>query len=134
MWRWASPAANLISWRNRGAERRSELGPEHLDRNGAIVLPVVREIHGGHSPAAEAALDGVPLGEGSPQAGRPPAPSPLVKPFYDPAPSRPSCSSPRRSGLLDLGVPVDRRLKAADRRYLYISEDLASKHRYAGRQ
>jgi hypothetical protein len=53
-----------------GAQRGRELWPEHLDRDGAVVLPVVREIHRGHAPAAEFALDRVPLGEGSTQADK----------------------------------------------------------------
>ena len=47
-----------------GADHGGELGAQHLDRDLAIVLEVVREVHGGHAARAELALDAVPVGEG----------------------------------------------------------------------
>ena len=44
-----------------GSEGGGELGVEHLDRDGAIVLEVTREPDGGHASAAELALEGVPV-------------------------------------------------------------------------
>ena len=46
------------------AERRAEVGMQHLDGDVAIVLEVVREIDGGHAAGAELALDAVAVGEG----------------------------------------------------------------------
>ena len=40
-----------------GAERGGELGVEDLERDGAVVLAVVGQVHGGHAAAAELALD-----------------------------------------------------------------------------
>ena len=48
-----------------GAERRGEIGVQHLDRDVAVVLEVVREIDGRHAAAAELALDAVAIGDGS---------------------------------------------------------------------
>ncbi len=45
------------------AERRAELGMEDLDGDVAVVLQVVREIHGRHAAGAELALDAIALGE-----------------------------------------------------------------------
>ena len=45
------------------AQRRGEIGVEHLDRDAAIVLHVVREVHGRHAAATELALDAVAIGE-----------------------------------------------------------------------
>ena len=47
-----------------GAERGGELGPQHLDRDLAVVLEVLGEIDGGHAALAELALDAVAVGEG----------------------------------------------------------------------
>ena len=40
-----------------GAERGGELRAQHLDRDVAVVLEVVREVDGGHAAAPELALD-----------------------------------------------------------------------------
>jgi hypothetical protein len=41
-----------------------ELGPEQLDRDGAVMLQVAGEIDGRHAAAAELPLDAVAVGEG----------------------------------------------------------------------
>ena len=46
-----------------GAEHRSQLGEERLDRDEATVFQVAGEEHTGHSPAPELALDHVALPE-----------------------------------------------------------------------
>ena len=52
-----------------GTERRSELRPQHLDRDVAVVLDVVGEIHGGHPAPAKLPLDGVAALEGFVERG-----------------------------------------------------------------
>src|SRR2546426_681789 len=52
-----------------GAERRGELGPQHLDRDGAMMLEIPAEVHRGHPTATEFALDRVTPDEGGSQAG-----------------------------------------------------------------
>ena len=52
-----------------GADDRGELGPEHLDGDPAVVLEVLRQVHGGHAARAELPLDPVAVGEGFGQAG-----------------------------------------------------------------
>ena len=47
-----------------GAERRGELGAQHLERDLAVVPEVVGEVDRGHAAAAELALDRVAAGEG----------------------------------------------------------------------
>ena len=47
-----------------GAECRGEIGVQHLDRDLAVVLEVVREVDRGHAARAELALDAVAVGEG----------------------------------------------------------------------
>ena len=49
------------------SERRREIGMQHLERDDAIVLDVLRQIHCRHSAAAELAIDYVALGERFPQ-------------------------------------------------------------------
>src|SRR6266508_5765196 len=39
-----------------GAEGRGELGVKHLERNDAVVLDVLREVHGRHAAATELAI------------------------------------------------------------------------------
>ena len=51
------------------AERRAEVGVEHLDGDVAIVLEVVREVDCRHAARAELALDAVMAGQGAGQAG-----------------------------------------------------------------
>ncbi len=51
-----------------GAEHRSQLGPEHLDRDFAAMLQVLCQVHGRHPAPAELALDGVAAGESSAEA------------------------------------------------------------------
>src|SRR5437762_12613863 len=46
-----------------------ELRRQYLDRDGAMVLQVLREVDRCHPPAAELALDGVPPAEGGPNRG-----------------------------------------------------------------
>jgi hypothetical protein len=41
------------------AKRRTEVGVQHLDRDVALVLHVVREVYGGHAAGAEFAGDAV---------------------------------------------------------------------------
>ena len=52
-----------------GSQRGGELRPQHLDRDGAMMLDVAAEVHGGHATAANFAFERVPPGEGSAQAG-----------------------------------------------------------------
>src|SRR5437667_11016450 len=51
-----------------GAQHCGELRAQHLERDGAIVFEVAREVHRGHPTAAELALDRVTAGEGCAQA------------------------------------------------------------------
>ncbi len=52
----------LISLRNRSAPQHfAEFGLQDFDGDLAIVLEVVREIHGGHAAGAEFTLDAVPI-------------------------------------------------------------------------
>ena len=46
-----------------GAQRRGELGVQHLERDGAVVPQVVREVDRGHAAAAELALELVAVRE-----------------------------------------------------------------------
>jgi len=46
-----------------GAERRGEVGVEHLERDVAVVLEVAGEVDGGHSAPAEHALQQVSVAE-----------------------------------------------------------------------
>ena len=50
------------------AERGGELLPQHLERDLAVVLQVVGEIHGRHAAGAELALEAVAAGEGGAEA------------------------------------------------------------------
>ena len=52
-----------------GAEHGGELGPEHLERDLAVVLEVLGEVDGRHAALAELALDAVAVGQGSLQSG-----------------------------------------------------------------
>ena len=47
-----------------GAEHRAELRLEHLDRDVAVVLQVVREVDGRHAAGAELPLDAVARAKG----------------------------------------------------------------------
>jgi hypothetical protein len=47
-----------------GPKRSGQIGVEHLERNQAVVLQVMRQIHHGHAPVAELALDGVAVVQG----------------------------------------------------------------------
>ncbi len=51
-----------------GAERRREVRMQHLDRDVAIVLEVVREVDRGHPSRAELALDEVAIRQGPGEA------------------------------------------------------------------
>ena len=44
-------------------EGRAEIRMQHLDRDITIVLEIMREIHGGHAPLAQLALDAVAIGQ-----------------------------------------------------------------------
>ena len=45
------------------ADDRGELGPEHLERDRAIVFEVAREVDGRHAALTEVPLDAVAVGE-----------------------------------------------------------------------
>src|SRR6185437_8147476 len=47
-----------------GADDRGELGPQHFDRDLALVLEIVREVHRSHAALAELVLDPVAAAEG----------------------------------------------------------------------
>ena len=51
------------------SERGGELGAQDLERDGAIVPEVVREVDHGHAAAAELALDAVAVGQGGREEG-----------------------------------------------------------------
>ena len=50
------------------AECSTEIGVQHLDGDVAVVLEIMREIHGGHPAGAELAVDAIAVGEGQVQA------------------------------------------------------------------
>ena len=50
-----------------GAERASELRVQHLERDRAVVLEVVREVDRGHPAAAELALEAITVSEMCPE-------------------------------------------------------------------
>ena len=52
------------------AERRAQVGVQHLDGHITIVLEIVREVHGGHATGAEFAVDAVAVGQRSGEALR----------------------------------------------------------------
>ena len=52
-----------------GADHGGQLGPQHLDRDLAVVLEVLGEVHRGHAAGAELALDAVAVGEGGREVG-----------------------------------------------------------------
>ena len=59
-----SAAVVLISTTNRSApSTAASSGLQHLERDFAIVLQVVREVHGRHAAVPELALDAVAVGE-----------------------------------------------------------------------
>ena len=45
------------------ADGGGDLGIEHLDRDRALVAPVVREVDECHAPAADLPIDDVPVAE-----------------------------------------------------------------------
>ena len=49
------------------SEHGGELGAQHLQGDGAIVLQIPGEIHGRHATGADLTLDSVVLGEGRPE-------------------------------------------------------------------
>ena len=51
-----------------GAQHGAQLGIEHLERDVAIVLQVLREVDGGHAAGADLALDPVAVSESGGQA------------------------------------------------------------------
>ena len=40
-------------------ERRAQVGMQHLDGDVAVVLEIVREVHGGHAAGAELAVEAI---------------------------------------------------------------------------
>jgi hypothetical protein len=52
-----------------GADHGGQLGPEHLDRDLAVVLQVVGEVHRGHATRAQLAVEAVAVGEGGGERG-----------------------------------------------------------------
>src|SRR6266702_4631222 len=48
-------------------EHRGDLGTQHLQGDGAIVLQIPGEIHGRHATGADLTLDSIALGEGRPE-------------------------------------------------------------------
>jgi hypothetical protein len=52
-----------------GAEHGGELGSQHLDRDGTMMLEIPPEVHGGHAAATEFILDRVTPRQGGSQAG-----------------------------------------------------------------
>ena len=62
--RMIQPGGDLdLSQKPLGPEHRCQLGPEHLDGHGAVVLQVVGEIDRRHAAAAELVREGVAAGE-----------------------------------------------------------------------
>ena len=53
-----------------GAEHRGQLGLEHLERDLAVVLEVLRQKHRGHAALTEFALDAIAVGERGGEAGK----------------------------------------------------------------
>ena len=53
-----------------GAEHGGQFRLQHLDRDLAVVLQVLGEVHRGHAAGAELALDAVAVGESDRQAGK----------------------------------------------------------------
>jgi hypothetical protein len=47
-----------------GAERVSQLGVEHFEGDDTVVLEIVREVHRGHSAAADLPLQGISVAKG----------------------------------------------------------------------
>ena len=45
------------------AKRRTQVGVQHLDGDIALVLEIVREVHGGHAAGAEFAVEAVAIGQ-----------------------------------------------------------------------
>ena len=64
-----------------GAEHRGELGSQHLDRDGAMMLEIAAEIHRGHPAATELVLDRVTPGQGGSQVGEKVGHARLPAPF-----------------------------------------------------
>ena len=52
-----------------GAEYSGELWSQHLDRDLALVLEVLGEVHGRHATFTESALDPVAVGESRGESG-----------------------------------------------------------------
>jgi len=52
-----------------GADRSRELAPEHLDRDFAVVLLVLREVDGRHAAPTELAVNGIAVREGRGEGG-----------------------------------------------------------------
>ncbi len=50
-----------------GPDQRGDIGPEHLDRDFAIVAKVVGQVDGGHASGTQLALQGVAVGQGDPE-------------------------------------------------------------------
>src|SRR5438309_1812260 len=52
-----------------GADRSREVAPEHLDRDFAVVLLVLREVNGRHAAPTELAVNGIAVREGRGEGG-----------------------------------------------------------------
>ena len=74
------------------AQHRAQLGPEHLERDLAVVLEVGGEVDGGHAAGAELALDPVALGERLGQGGRNGVMATACAGAWSPAVDRGCCS------------------------------------------
>ena len=66
MSRLTEPASDLdLSQESFCAHQSGQLRAQHLDRDAAAVFHVLRHVDRRHAPAAQLALDGVAVGEGS---------------------------------------------------------------------
>jgi len=60
MWGWSS---RDLPEKTLGAQRRCYLRPQHLERDGPVMLQVVREIDRGHAAPTQLTLDAVATGQ-----------------------------------------------------------------------
>ena len=69
MWGWSSRAVmpNLAQ-KSLGTDDRRELGAQDLDRDLAVVLQVVSQVHRGHAALAQLAFEVVAVGQGGGEA------------------------------------------------------------------
>ena len=57
-----------LSQKPLGAQVDGQVGVKHLDRDGALVLQVLRPVHGGHPAATDLPLKRVAVGERCPES------------------------------------------------------------------